>query len=226
MRIRGAKFQQGINYFRCAGNGECWMKLSGSRQTKKCQLCRFNKCLESGMRVTWVLSTQERARRFTKASTKAIIKTSSQPLQQLSKPLVVHFSTEEQLLLEHLNSKFEIPWLEYFFFYNQLAALNWIEYTFCNKDLDLETWKVLGDSMKLGFSEILMPKLQELWSTELSFESSHVLCGQSSAIVNFFRSCFAVRITSSNGCQGIMPYLTSLQGQVQFQSFSRNHFVQ
>lgn len=202
------------------------MKLSGSRQTKKCQLCRFNKCLESGMRVTWVLSTQERARRFTKASTKAIIKTSSQPLQQLSKPLVVHFSTEEQLLLEHLNSKFEIPWLEYFFFYNQLAALNWIEYTFCNKDLDLETWKVLGDSMKLGFSEILMPKLQELWSTELSFESSHVLCGQSSAIVNFFRSCFAVRITSSNGCQGIMPYLTSLQGQVQFQPFSRNHFVQ
>lgn len=195
--------------YKCVGTGECWVKLSGTPgAARRCQLCRFNKCLESGMRVTWVLSSEERARRFTKAAPKD--DTMALPL---SKPLVVHFSTEEQLMMEHVDSKFEMPWLEYFFLYNRLAALNWIEYTFCNKDLDLRTWKVLGDSMSSNFSEILMPKLQELWSTELSPESRNVLCSRSSKLVNFFRGCFAVRVPLES-CQGTKPYLTSLRGQV------------
>ena len=40
--------------------------LTPSFQRKSCQRCRFDKCLEVGMKSSWVLSEEERFRRFRK----------------------------------------------------------------------------------------------------------------------------------------------------------------
>jgi len=49
--------------FFCAKGEKCEMNLNTRRS---CQYCRFKKCLESGMRIAWVLPDGERARRFNK----------------------------------------------------------------------------------------------------------------------------------------------------------------
>ena len=131
----------------------------------------------------------------------------------LIKPLVTNFTIEEQLVIQDINNKFEIPWLEHFFLFDRAAAVNWIEYTFCNKDLDLRTWKVLGDSLLNNFSEILMPKFQEICPSVPSSEFARLWL-QSNNRINFFRSCFAIKLPSTQGDQGIKPYYSSLENQM------------
>merc|ERR1719427_588322 len=49
--------------FQCKKDKQC--KIN-SETRKNCQFCRFKKCLESGMKTSWVLSDEERNRRFNK----------------------------------------------------------------------------------------------------------------------------------------------------------------
>ena len=55
--------------------------------------------VRSGMRVCWVLSQEERARRFQR--------------REVARSPAPCFTLEEALTLEQLNNKFEVPWLEH-----------------------------------------------------------------------------------------------------------------
>ena len=86
----------------------------------------------SGMRVSWVLSQEERARRFQR--------------REVTRGLAPCFTLEEALSLEQLNDKFEVPWLEHFFSFDPGAATNWLEYSVCSGHLDPGTWRLLGEA--------------------------------------------------------------------------------
>jgi len=51
----------------CRRNKECEINL---KTRKNCQFCRYQKCIEVGMKPTWVLTEEERTRRFRKVREK------------------------------------------------------------------------------------------------------------------------------------------------------------
>ena len=164
------------------------------------------------MRVTWVLSQQERERRFTKVKVKNEDGIQTSKKMSIGRSLNPCFTIEEKALLEDVNTYFEYPWLEQFITFDSIAALNWVEYTFCGGRLDGRTWQKMGESMFQNYTDIVMPKFPEL--KEIPAADFYYLCLHSGHVVNFFRSCFAVQLPSSDSYDGIRPYLNSIQLQV------------
>ena len=181
-----------------------WLGLTTAQAT--CTLFR------AGMRVTWVLSQQERERRFTKLKVKNEGEMQTSKKMSIGRSLNPCFTIEEKALLEDVNTYFEYPWLEQFITFDSIAALNWLEYTFCGGRLDGRTWQKMGESMFQNYTNIVMPKFPEL--KEIPAADFYYLCLHSGHVVNFFRSCFAVQLPSSDSYDGIRPYLNSIQLQV------------
>ena len=94
------------------------------------------------------------------------------------------------------------------------AAVNWMEYTFCGRDLDETTWQVLGSSMLQNFTGLIMPQFPEL--AELTTTDFYTLCRLSCSSVSFFRSCFAMKLSPDQSNDGVLPYIRSLSNQVGF----------
>ena len=92
------------------------------------------------------------------------------------------------------------------------AAVNWIEYTFCGEDLQSDTWHVLGASMLHNYTMLIMPQFSVLM--EMSSADFSIFCQLSCHYVSFFRSCFAMKLSSEHDNEGVLPYLTSLSQQV------------
>jgi len=155
------------------------------------------------MRITWVLSQQERERRFVKNKSRV----------KMTKNLIPCFTVEEKLVLGNISDNFEFPWLENFFIYNQEAAKNLLGYTFCGRELHKDTWKYLGESMLLSYSQTVMPKFRELVS-EISNSQFHTLCLHAVPLFQFFRCCFAMRLPAIDSSDGSKPYLESIETQV------------
>merc|ERR1719210_1995984 len=184
-----------------AQEGHC--DSTKSKSGRACQFCRFNQCIRAGMRITWVLSQQERERRFVKNKSRV----------KMTKTLVPCFTVEEKLVLGNISNNFEFPWIENFFIYNQEAAKNLLGYTFCGRELNLMTWKYLGESMLLSYSQTVMPKFRELVS-EISNSQFHTLCLHAVPLFQFFRCCFAMRLPAIDSSDGSKPYLESIETQV------------
>ena len=93
--------------FQCKFEKRCRITL----QTRKtCQFCRFKKCLEAGMKPSWVLSDEERNRRFNKLN-KLKSSNSSKTLAKKEPSIrvpeiYITFTLEEQKLIEFIQNKF------------------------------------------------------------------------------------------------------------------------
>jgi len=138
------------------------------------------------MKTTWVLSDQERERRFNKLKN---CKKSSAPLS-LSRPSVLYlaFSVEENRILENLNQNFQVPWLKNFLMFDRRAGFNLIEYVFGYAGMNLETWMAFKQSMKLNFIRFILPRFSEL--ADLSSNDIGQLMNSPTAdIAQYFRSC-------------------------------------
>ena len=96
--------------------------------------------------------------------------------------------------------------------FDRQAAVNWMEYTFCGRDLDVTTWQVLGSSMLQNFTGQIMPQFPEL--AEMSTTDFYTFCQVSCHYVNFFRSCFAMKLSAEQSNEGVLPYISSLSNQV------------
>ena len=103
---------------------------------RKCQFCRFQCCLSSGMKLGLVLSNKDRHSRFNKLknATKTIIKRETDPkFEFIMRPSVLStsFSNEEQMILENLNMKMHSTgsWLQNLLIFDRRSAVNLIEYT-------------------------------------------------------------------------------------------------
>ena len=70
-----------------------------------------------------------------------------------------------------------------------------------------------GQSMYRTYSGVVLPQFPELSS--LPAPAFSTLCASSGPLVNFFRSCFAIKLPAAHSCEGVRPYLNSIQLQVQ-----------
>jgi len=168
---------------------------------KNCQYCRFHTCLKSGMKITWVLSDDERKRRFGKAKNSDLDTLKSKPghimfSSSTRAPLYLSFTIEEQNVLEDTYSKFQIPWLQNFLVDNVESATNLIKFTYGLDDLRKTTWDNLSNSMHLNFIRNVLPKFSEL-STLPSSDFGQIINSENSRIQLFFRGCFVVQMNKS-----------------------------
>ena len=92
--------------------------------------------------------------------------------------------------------------------------MNWMEYTFCGRELEEKTWQVLGSSMLHNYTGLIMPQFPEL--AEMSATDFYTFCQLSSHYVSFFRSCFAMKLSAEQSNDGVLPYIRSLSNQVGF----------
>ena len=70
-----------------------------------------------------------------------------------------------------------------------------------------------GQSMYRTYSGVVLPQFPELSS--LPAPAFSTLCASSGPLVNFFRSCFAIKLPAARSCEGVRPYLNSIQLQVE-----------
>ena len=144
------------------------------------------------MKITWVLSDQERERRYGKLKTdkKTIKSESKQLLQTVTRPsvLVFSFSTEEKKILENLYTKFQVPWLINLLKFNRDAGFNFIEYVFGYSELKFQSWAAFNQSMVLNFTRFILPRFEEL-SDLSSYDAGQLMNSPASSIAQFFRSC-------------------------------------
>ena len=86
--------------FFCNKGEKCEINLKTRRS---CQFCRFKKCLESGMKVTWVLPDEERNRRFNKlAKVKRQQQKAKSPMNPAKQPMM-STTNEEILKIQKVN---------------------------------------------------------------------------------------------------------------------------
>ena len=175
--------------FHCKQGELCKME---PQTRKKCQFCRFQCCIRSGMKITWVLSDQERKRRYGKMKTekKEVTFESKKLLQSVTRPsvLVFSFSSEEKNILEDLCTKFHVPWLQNLFRFNRGAGFNLIEFVFLNSEPKSETWVAFNQSMSMNFMKLIFPRFEEL-SDLSSSDIGQLMNSPSSGIAQLFRSC-------------------------------------
>ena len=154
--------------------------------------CRFKKCLESGMRTSWVLSEEERNQRFNKLtrlkpqnSVNDLV--NSRPLAILE--LHMKFTIEEQKSMEELHQKFKFhqqTWLKNLFLQNKDAGLNVLEAMFKIAPIKIQNFKYLEDIFHLIFTRNIVPKLLE--NADLPSKAiGQLINGQNSAISHMFK---------------------------------------
>lgn len=145
------------------------------------------------MRITWVLSDEERNRRFNKLKNpkyKVMKSNSKKQGQLLERPYVLHlpFSVEEQNIITDLKSKFHVPWLKNFLVLDRMAGINFIEYAFGLTDLKFTHWETFQHAMRLNFMNYVLPRFPELVDLS-SHDIGQIMNSPAGGIAHSFRCC-------------------------------------
>ena len=172
---------------------------------RKCQYCRFQACLGAGMRINWVLSDQERNRRFNK-----LIKVKSISIQKIPSTIHLSCTLEEEKNMESLHLKFKFPWLQNCLMFNKEAGVNFIEHVFGCDKLRLESWDNFKQSMGNSFIRCILPRFQEL--TELSsHDVGQIMNSSASGIAKFFRGSQVYKLAESGHVASHVSWVLSDQ---------------
>jgi len=152
---------------------------------KNCQHCRFQLCLKVGMHTTWVLSEEEKQRRFKKLKK-----------EKIPSMLDLPFSNLEENILQKFNFTADIPWLKNFFVMNKDAGVSLIEYAYGNNKFSRRAWGVFEKSKSLDLIRHILPTLEEL--EDLSpHDLGQIMRGHNSGIANLYRLAYWLDIGSS-----------------------------
>ncbi len=105
--------------FRCVQGGQCRID---SQSRMSCKLCRFQKCLSSGMKITYVMSdTQRKELVLQRISKKDQLQTSC--VGTIKKPIQLHFSIDECKKYKNLFRHFmDYGHAKYYDYYSQKLA--------------------------------------------------------------------------------------------------------
>jgi len=189
--------------FECKKDKNC---LVNAQTRKNCQFCRFKKCLESGMKTSWVLSDEERNRRFNKFNKinnmKSVSSDKSQtikkaPPSRLSE-LYMAFTLEEQLQLENIQNKFKgqycnDTWLKKLLLLNREAGINLIESAYRVKPIKYETWTWLVQSWSMAFSQNILPHFTNGYNIP-SREFSQLINGTNLYVAHTFKTSLCITL--------------------------------
>ena len=205
--------------FECKKDGNCEVN---AETRKNCQFCRFKKCLESGMKTSWVLSDEERNRRFNKFNKINMKSVSSDrpqtikraPQSRLSE-LYMAFTLEEEGVLENIQDKFEggryrnDTWLKELLLLNRDAGINLIESSYRVKPIKYETWTWLVLSRSMDFSQNILPHFMEGQNIP-SQQFRQLINGTNLAVAHTFKTSLwiqllcreqeSVDVTRKGGC--------------------------
>eukprot|EP00092_Neocalanus_flemingeri_P003211 GFUD01003433.1.p1 GENE.GFUD01003433.1~~GFUD01003433.1.p1 ORF type:complete len:764 (+),score=132.24 GFUD01003433.1:47-2338(+) len=189
--------------FECKKEKNC--KIN-SETRKNCQFCRFKKCLESGMKPSWVLSDEERNRRFNKFNKVNMKSVNSSDKQLKPVPssripeLYMTFTIEEQKSLEDVHKRFQVcqkTWLKNLLLLDRDAGVNMIEAAYKVAPLQFQTWKVLETAFHMYFVQNVVPKFMEVDNLP-TYDKAQIISGRNSGIAHLFKSSQCLKIAKSD----------------------------
>ena len=137
------------------------------------------------MKITWVLSEQERDRRFKKCAN-----------VNIPSVLGIPFSPLEEKTVKDLNFNLHVPWLKHFFMLDKHAAVNLMDFVYGEDEFRIQSWDTFKKSMRFDFVRHVLPTF-----TELKVLSPHdlgqIMHSQNSGIDHFFRISYWMDIGSA-----------------------------
>ena len=143
--------------YECKGERKCLMDMKNRRS---CQYCRFQSCLSIGMKITWVLSDQERGRRFNKL--KKVNGQIGQSFKQtICSVFSISLSIEESKIIEDLYVKFKVPWLEEMLVNDRESGINFIRSVFGDDSLKYETVETYRRYICNNVIRFILPRLTQ-----------------------------------------------------------------
>lgn len=158
--------------FFCKKEEDCVVIL---KTRKNCQFCRFKKCLEAGMRTTWVLSDEERNRRFNKfnklvpkttkeRSTKILNDRYLKSVQTRIPDLYMPFTIEEQKTMESIQETWKsckTMWVTNLLHYNFEAGLDVLNVAFNGGRMKYTSWLSMAKSWEILFVQKMIYAVEE-----------------------------------------------------------------
>jgi len=170
--------------FHCKSEGNCIVKKDSR---KKCQFCRFQKCLGAGMKTVWVLADEERNLRYNKLT--KIKKPNPKPQAMAIPEVEMKFTIEEEKLMQDLHEKFKVHqqvWLKTLFLQDTAAGLNILEAMCRIAPLKMKNFKYLEEIFHQIFTGNIVPKLLENDDFPTK-DVGQIIHGQNSAISHMFK---------------------------------------
>ena len=116
-----------------------------------CRYCRFQLCIMSGMKVSWVLSEQEKDRRFKKCK--------KENIPQL---LAIPFSPMEDKIIMDLKIKLYRPWSKLFWMLDEEASTHMMEFVDWGNKLRILRLENFRRTISQDFSRNVLPTFSEL----------------------------------------------------------------
>ena len=197
--------QSGKHELHICTQGEDCRTDQGSR--KNCKYCRFRNCLRSGMKNTWVLSEEEKTRRFNKTNPSRVQQDICSGTSRLPVEIDVVFSSEERQMLKNIHSKFEVPWLQDFLSFNRDAGFNLLEFVYGENKLMAKTWDEFNRSFCQTFVRCILPAFTEL-DELLPQDLGQIMNSPASGIARFFITSYCINIgQTTNICPTSQPVL-------------------
>lgn len=183
--------------FGCKKVENCEVNL---KTRKNCQFCRFKKCLNCGMKVSWVLSDEERNRRFNKFNKAGPMKSVNvvdkyNRIQTRIPDPYMDFTIEESSMIEEIHSKFKVSkenWLFNLMTLNKGAFANFIESAYDLGPLKYKNWRVLEDAFEIFFVKTTVPQFKEVEQLPF-YDKSQMLSGNNPRIAHSFKSALCWR---------------------------------
>jgi len=159
------------------------------------------------MKPSWVLSDEERNRRFNKfnrINMKTVSKESDAVRRKASirlPELYMTFTVEEQIMLEDIQNKFKVnqtTWLKNLLLLDRNAGVNLIEASFQITPLTFRTYQVLEKAFQLYFLQNIVPQFTQ--GTKLTMKDiSQITSGDNGGIAHQFKVSQCLKIKDVEG---------------------------
>ena len=146
--------------YNCKLNGNCDMN---PKTRINCKYCRYRICLKIGMKSTWVLSVEERIRRFKKYNIKETVTLKkTNVLLENASLLDMPFTEQEEQILNEIHSKLKYPYLKKFLIFEREAGVHLLEYMLGLERLHIESLEKYTKSKGLFYAQFILPTFEEL----------------------------------------------------------------
>jgi len=165
---------------------------------KNCKFCRFQKCLQTGMKKSWVLSDEQRIIRFNKFY-KMKLSSKTGKVKPVS-DIFMKITMEEVKLLNEIRGRFQMTTQEYWHTclrnIEEEYASNIVESAFGLSTLKNGPWSMMSDLMELFFVRNVIPNFSKICSLSYQ-EVNYIIDGRGPALANFFKICLYLRMESN-----------------------------